>query len=71
MMKDYSMTRVLASWVEFWATVVMIFAFWKLRANPPMALPILTWWASVSAGVLALYGTKSITDKKLNKGGVG
>ena len=63
------MTRVLASWVEFWATFVMIFAFWKLRATPAMALPILTWWASVSAGVLALYGTKSIADKKLNKRG--
>jgi len=68
---DYSMTRVLAAWVEVCATIVMFIAVWKLRDTMMMALPILTWWASVSAGVLALYGTKSITDRKLNKGGAG
>jgi len=67
-MKDYSMTRLLAGWVEFSATVVMGFVLWKMRATPILALPILTWWGGVSAGVLALYGAKSVTDKKLNRG---
>lgn len=70
-MGDYSMTRVLAGWVELSATAVMFFVLYKMRAQPILALPILTWWAGVSAGVLALYSTKSITDKKLNKGGAG
>jgi hypothetical protein len=69
MFADYSMTRVLAGWVEFMATVVMLFFSWKLRDNSVLILPILTWWASVSGVVLTLYGAKRITDKKLNKEG--
>ena len=60
------MTRLLAGWVEITATMVLFFVMWKMRENPILALPMATWWGGVSAGVLALYGAKSVTDKKLN-----
>lgn len=66
---DYSMTRLLAGWVEFMATVVMLFFAYKLQDKSALILPILTWWASVSGIVLTLYGAKSVTDKKLNQRG--
>ena len=66
---------LLACFVEAFASlVVMVLGIVKVivvfagGVSSVALLPVLWWWASVSAGVLSLYGTTKALDAMANGG---